>query len=91
MLQKDVARLDRCQKVPHGQLGGHRATPEIRYMPAIIEFPGYNFQNSGGKLSCLTCHDPHERVRRNDATYTGLGVSPAITLQFNHQPRLASL
>jgi hypothetical protein len=27
------------------------------------------FQNSGGKLSCITCHDPHERVRRSDAAY----------------------
>lgn len=27
------------------------------------------FQNSGGKLSCLSCHTPHERVRRGDAAY----------------------
>jgi hypothetical protein len=27
------------------------------------------FQNSGGKLSCLTCHNPHERVVRGDAAY----------------------
>ena len=27
------------------------------------------FQNSSGSLSCLNCHDPHDRVRRNDAPY----------------------
>jgi hypothetical protein len=27
------------------------------------------FQESGGKLSCLTCHDPHDPVRRDDAAY----------------------
>lgn len=27
------------------------------------------FQDSGGKLSCLTCHNPHEKVVRGDAAY----------------------
>ena len=27
------------------------------------------FQLSGGALSCLTCHDPHDRVRRGDSAY----------------------
>ena len=27
------------------------------------------FRNSKGALSCRTCHDPHERLRRNDAPY----------------------
>ena len=27
------------------------------------------FQASGGKLSCLTCHDPHDPVRRHDEAY----------------------
>ena len=27
------------------------------------------FQLSGGALSCLTCHEPHDRVRRGDAAY----------------------
>ena len=27
------------------------------------------FQESGGKLSCLTCHDPHDPLRRQDAAY----------------------
>src|SRR5262249_42182285 len=27
------------------------------------------FPSGGGALSCLTCHGPHERVRRNDAAY----------------------
>jgi hypothetical protein len=27
------------------------------------------FQQSGGALSCLTCHDPHDRIRRGDVAY----------------------
>ena len=27
------------------------------------------FLKSRGALSCLTCHDPHQRLRRNDAAY----------------------
>jgi hypothetical protein len=27
------------------------------------------FQKSGGRLSCLTCHEPHEALRRQDAAY----------------------
>ena len=27
------------------------------------------FRKSGGALSCLTCHDPHLQLRRNDALY----------------------
>jgi hypothetical protein len=27
------------------------------------------FNKSRGALSCLTCHDPHQRLRRNDAAY----------------------
>jgi hypothetical protein len=29
------------------------------------------FKESGGKLSCLSCHDPHENARRDEAFYVG--------------------
>lgn len=40
----------------------------VRHQPPFL-VRSRCFQNSGGKLSCLTCHDPHEPVRRGDTTY----------------------
>jgi hypothetical protein len=55
----------------------HRATDtsldwnsvwSVRHQPPYL-VRSRCFQNSGGKLSCLTCHDPHDPVRRGDAKY----------------------
>ena len=40
----------------------------VRHQPPYLQ-QSRCFQNSGGALSCLTCHDPHERLRQKDAAY----------------------
>lgn len=40
----------------------------VRHQPPYLARSAC-FRKSNGGLSCLTCHDPHERVRRDDAAY----------------------
>jgi hypothetical protein len=40
----------------------------VRHQPLYLA-QSRCFRLSGGALSCLTCHDPHDRVRRSDAAY----------------------
>ena len=40
----------------------------VRHQPPYLGM-SQCFQKSGGALSCLTCHDPHERHRRDDPAY----------------------
>ncbi len=40
----------------------------VRHQPAYLQ-ESKCFQKSDGALSCLTCHNPHEKLRRDDAAY----------------------
>jgi hypothetical protein len=42
----------------------------VRHQPPYLE-QSQCFQRSGGALSCLTCHGPHEKLRRDAAYYDG--------------------
>lgn len=40
----------------------------VRHQPPYFQQSNC-FQKSSGALSCLTCHNPHEKVRRSDSAY----------------------
>jgi hypothetical protein len=40
----------------------------VRHQPVYLTQSSC-FQKSAGGLSCMACHDPHEPLRRNDASY----------------------
>jgi hypothetical protein len=40
----------------------------VRHQPPYLQ-ESRCFIESAGALSCLTCHNPHEKLRRNDAAY----------------------
>jgi hypothetical protein len=40
----------------------------VRHQPVYLS-QSPCFQKSSGSLSCLTCHDPHQALRKNDAAY----------------------
>ena len=40
----------------------------VRHQPPYLQ-ESHCFQKSSGGLSCLTCHNPHEKLRRNDPAY----------------------
>jgi hypothetical protein len=60
-----------CHRHPDGAAPGliRPDNPEIaRFQPVgLMQSACYN--ESGGALSCVTCHDPHARATRDQATY----------------------
>jgi hypothetical protein len=60
----------KCHRFPTGDPGTTDWNDpwNVRHQPPYLQ-QSQCFQKSGGALSCLTCHDPHEKLRRNDAAY----------------------
>ena len=59
-----------CHRFP-GQAAAHIDWSEpwnIRHQPPYLRESAC-FQKSSGALTCLTCHDPHEPLRRNDPAH----------------------
>lgn len=56
-----------CHRSPASQLDWNSPW-SVRYQPPFLA-RSRCFQKSAGKLSCLACHDPHARMRHNDAAY----------------------
>jgi hypothetical protein len=59
-----------CHRKPAGAgVAGDWNDPwNARYQPAYLDQSAC-FQKSRGALSCLTCHDAHQPLRKNDAAY----------------------
>ena len=59
-----------CHRFPDGDLRkvDWNDPWNVRHQPLYFQ-ESQCFQKSSGALSCLTCHDLHERLRRNDAAY----------------------
>ena len=59
-----------CHRFPDGDRGtvDWNDPWNVRHQPAYFQ-QSRCFQKSSGALSCLTCHNPHEPIRRNDAAY----------------------
>ena len=59
-----------CHRDPHG--GSNEFDFEVawnvRHQPPYLR-QSRCFQGSGNRLTCFTCHDPHEPVRRNEPDY----------------------
>lgn len=60
-----------CHSVPNVS-AGHKAV--ARFQPFGLS-QSQCFIQSKGKLSCSTCHDPHEDAKRDDAYYVGRCLS----------------
>jgi hypothetical protein len=60
----------RCHRVIGGEPANFNwdSPWNVRHQPPYLA-QSRCFRDSAGKLSCQTCHDPHERVRRNDPAY----------------------
>ena len=57
----------KCHRFPDGKVNW--ADPwNVRHQPGYFQ-ESRCFQKSRGALSCLTCHNPHEPLRRNEASY----------------------
>ncbi len=68
---EDVNRLcGICHRPPEdGPAANDFTNPwNVRHQPPYLE-QSKCFRASGGELSCLTCHAPHEPLRRNDPAY----------------------
>jgi hypothetical protein len=59
-----------CHRFPNGDRGtvDWNDPWNVRHQPPYFQ-QSRCFQKSSGTLSCLTCHNPHEKLRRNDAAY----------------------
>jgi len=59
-----------CHRFPKGnpQTTDWNDPWNVRHQPPYFQ-QSQCFQKSGGALSCLTCHNPHEKLRRDDAAY----------------------
>ena len=68
---EDLNRLcGSCHRSPEGGPAANDFTDpwNVRHQPPYLE-QSRCFQQSAGALSCLTCHAPHEPLRRNDPAY----------------------
>ena len=62
-----------CGNCHRSQVQG-RASIDLNYVWNVRHQPPYLersacFQSSSGRLSCLTCHDPHQPLRKNDTPF----------------------
>jgi Cytochrome c554 and c-prime len=59
-----------CHRSPQEGLGANDFTNpwNVRHQPPYLEQSNC-FRKSAGALSCLTCHGPHESLRRNEANH----------------------
>ncbi|HYM09107.1 MAG TPA: multiheme c-type cytochrome [Bryobacterales bacterium] len=60
----------RCHRVMSGDSASFNwdSPWNVRHQPPYL-VQSRCFRDSAGQLSCLTCHDPHDPVRRNDPAY----------------------
>lgn len=77
----------RCHRTP----GSDGSTPDWNYAWNVRHQPIYLgqsscFTKSEGALSCLTCHQPHEALRRNDAAYYGERCATCHNSETNAPP-----
>lgn len=56
------------QPAPAGVATNWNDAWNVRHQPLYLSQSAC-FRKSRGALSCLTCHDPHKTLRRNDATH----------------------
>jgi hypothetical protein len=76
-----------CHRSPEGGLAANDFTNpwNVRHQPPYLE-QSRCFTASAGALSCLTCHPPHEPLRRADPAYYSAGCAACHTPDGAHPP-----
>lgn len=87
LLQKDVAEQLGVDKTSIFNWEGNRCSPEIRYMPAIIDFLGYNPLPAASTLAERLVRQRTSLGLSQEEAACGLGVDPSTLARWERGQR----